>query len=74
MAQTSDRVSSLAADVLSRQLPEGCKPGEMTGNPEALFVSREYAAALLKDAKTLAASALRQDETPGLFRKMFRRG
>lgn len=69
MAQSSDKASRVAAKVLGHQMPTGLTPAELkTADPKGLFVSRDYAEELLRDAKVLAGSVLRQDETKGLRR------
>lgn len=62
MARTSDRVSSIAASILNMD--------ELTAADEPVTVERYNV--LLADAKTVAASAMRQDEVKGL-RKALRR-
>jgi hypothetical protein len=66
MARTSDRVSSIAAKTLNRDLPAGVLKHEMHQVREgSRWVSHTWAEEILADAKTLAASALRQDEHKG---------
>lgn len=65
-AQTSDAVSSLASKWLHHQAPTGLTNSEVLGaSAGARWVSYDYAMELLGEARTMAASLLRQDETKG---------